>query len=110
MLQRAILRLMQRKEIVIETLPTSNLRIGYHKSLENYQLFNWLQWKDEGYSIPPIVIGTDDPGVFATNIYNEYALIYCYLVYEKGLSRNEVMDYIREIDENSKTYSFTKIK
>ena len=110
MLQQAILRLMHRKEIVIETLPTSNFRIGYHKSLDSYQLFTWLQWKKEELPIPPIVLGTDDPGIFATNIYNEYALIYCYLVHEKGLFRNDVMDFIRDIDKNSKIYSFTEIK
>ncbi len=97
---------MYEKEIVIEALPTSNLRIGYHRTLDSYQLFNWYSWQKEGLPVPPIVLGTDDAGIFETNIYNEYALIYCHLVYEKEMPRPEVMSFIREIRENAKVYSF----
>ncbi|MBO7048716.1 MAG: hypothetical protein J6W62_07395 [Spirochaetia bacterium] len=106
-LQQAILCLMQRKEIIIETLPTSNLRIGYHKTLESYQLFNWFKWRKKGIPIPPIILGTDDPGIFSTNIYNEFALIYCYMVYKENLSRSETMTFLQEINANSRIYSFS---
>ena len=108
-LQKSLLRFMHEKEIVIEALPTSNLRIGYHKKLNSYQLFNWYKWEKDGFSIPPIVIGTDDAGIFSTNIYNEYALIYCFLVYEKKMNRNEVISYIRGLYENSELYAFKSL-
>ena len=106
LLQKEMLAFMHKKEIVIEALPTSNLRIGYHRNLKSYQLHNWYQWKLDGSSIPPIVLGTDDPGIFQTNIYNEYAMIYCYLVYEKGLTRSDVIKFMQEIHDNSRIYAF----
>ena len=105
-IQKHLLRFMHEREIVIETLPTSNLRIGCHKNLATYQLFNWYKWKIEGYSIPPIVLGSDDPGIFQTNIYNEYALVFCHMVYELGISRQDASNYIKELIENSENYKF----
>lgn len=106
LIQKEMLAFMHKREIVIEALPTSNLRIGYHRNLKSYQLFNWYQWKIEGNPIPPIVLGTDDPGIFQTNIYNEYSMLYCYLVYEKGLTRSDVIKFIQDIHNNSRIYAF----
>ena len=106
LLQKSMLAFMHKREIVIEALPTSNLRIGYHRNLKSYQLFNWHKWKLDGNSIPPIVLGTDDPGIFQTNIYNEYAMIYCYLVYEKGLTRSDVIKFMQDIHDASRVYAF----
>ena len=106
LLQKSMLAFMHKREIVNEALPTSNLRIGYHRDLRSYQLFNWYKWKLDGNSIPPIVLGTDDPGIFQTNIYNEYAMIYCYLVYKKGLTRSDVIKFMQEIHDNSRIYAF----
>ncbi|KGN76226.1 hypothetical protein HR17_02235 [Porphyromonas gulae] len=105
-LQKEILRYMHRKEIVIETLPTSNLRIGFYDDFSSSHLWNWLKWKSEGCPIPPIVVGTDDAGIFATNIYNEYASIYCYLVHKKSVSHKDAMRLLREFDENAAIYHF----
>lgn len=76
-LQLLILKFLHDREIVIETLPTSNVAIGHHHGFETYHLYNWYKWRKEGHAIPPIVVGTDDAGIFATNIYNEYCNIYC---------------------------------
>lgn len=80
MCQRAILKFMKRKGIVIEALPTSNVRIGHHRSFKTYHLKDWLKWQETEDDVPDIVIGTDDTGIFATNIFNEYANIYQMLV------------------------------
>ena len=105
-LQLAVLDFMNKREIVIETLPTSNVRIGFHRGYETYHLWNWICWKKDGKSIPPIVVGSDDTGIFATNIYNEYANIYCMLVYKHHLSHNEAISVIKKINEDSQTYKF----
>lgn len=52
------------------------------------------------------VVGTDDAGIFATNIYNEYCHIYCMLVFNKGLSPYEAMEYIERLVHNAKVYVF----
>lgn len=106
LIQKEMLAFMHKREIAIEALPTSNLRIGYHRNLKSYQLFNWYQWKIDGNPMPPIVLGTDDPGIFQTNIYNEYSMLYCYLVYEKGLTRSDVIKSIQDIHNNSRIYAF----
>ncbi|MGO4709456.1 hypothetical protein AB4Y90_10130 [Chryseobacterium sp. 2TAF14] len=105
-LQLEILQFMTIKEIVIETLPTSNVRIGFHKNYSTYHLLNWINWHEQGHSIPPIVLGSDDTGIFATNIYNEFANIYCTLINDHNLSQSEAIKIIRYIDNNSKIYKF----
>lgn len=105
-LQQLLLEYMHRKEIVIETLPTSNVMIGNHHDYGTYHLYTWYKWKKEGLPLPPIVVGSDDTGVFATNIYNEYCNIYCQFLYEKKMNPEEIMSFIRELDENSRLYAF----
>ena len=91
----------------IETLPTSNVRIGHHHTFDTYHLWNWIKWEKDGHSIPSIVVGSDDTGIFATNIYNEYANIYCKLVHIHGMSRSQAMDVIYKLDRNAQIYKFT---
>ncbi|MCM1079567.1 MAG: hypothetical protein NC344_08145 [Bacteroidales bacterium] len=105
-LQQLVLRFLHEKQLVIETLPTSNVVIGQHHGFKTYHIYNWYKWSRQGLKLPPIVVGTDDAGIFATNIYNEYCHIYSLLVFEKGLSPHEVMPYIERLDHNSKVYAF----
>jgi len=107
LIQKALLGYMNKHEIVIETLPTSNVRIGIHKDFSTYHLYNWIKWEKEGFSIPPIVIGTDDAGIFATNIYNEYASVYMMLIQHHNFSHSEAIEIISKINENSVVYRFT---
>lgn len=104
--QKLILKVMHQKQIVIETLPTSNVIIGHHHGFSTYHLYNWYRWSKEGIMVPSIVVGTDDAGIFATNIYNEYCHIYCMLVFDKGLSPYEAMEYIERLVHNAKVYVF----
>ena len=105
--QLALLKLMHHKEIVIETLPTSNVLIGYHNSFNTYHLVNWIRWEMEGKPIPPIVLGTDDAGIFATNIYNEYCHVFTLLVYEYNFCINDTLEVIKKINRNANTYTFS---
>ena len=105
-LQLEVLKYMHEREIVIETLPTSYIRIGYHAGFDSYHLINWLRWKQEGHCIPPIVVGTDDAGIFATNIYNEYANIYCLLTHTHAFSHDDAIEILRQFDRNAEVYGF----
>ncbi|MDN4754625.1 hypothetical protein QYZ87_08855 [Porphyromonadaceae bacterium W3.11] len=105
-LQRLVLEFLHRKEVVIETLPSSNVRISHYKNMDEYHLWNWIRWQKAGHPIPPIVIGTDDPGIFATNIYSECANIYCNLTTKSRLSHNEAMEIIKQLNGNAKIYAF----
>lgn len=107
-LQLLLLRDMCHRELVIETLPTSNVRIGRYNTFDAYHLKRWLEWRKSGEAIPSIVLGTDDPGIFATSIYNEYANVYCSLV-EAGVSPVEVMELIRSMEQNASIYKFAEL-
>jgi hypothetical protein len=101
-----MLKILHQKEIVIETLPTSNVRIGHHHDFSTYHLWKWFAWEAEGHPIPPIVAGTDDTGIFATSIYNEYANIYCHLTNSGMMTHNKAMQIIERLEENSRVYRF----
>lgn len=105
-IQKALLEMMNKKEIVIETLPMSNVRIGFHQDFSTYHLWNWIKWKKEGIGIPPIIIGSDDTGIFATNIYNEYANVYLMLIQYYSLSHTEAMNVLEEFRRNGDIYRF----
>ena len=105
-MQLMLLEEMHRREIVIETLPTSNVVIGNHHDYSTYHLYNWYNWKKQGEPLPPIVVGTDDVGIFATNIFNEYCNIFCQFVYEKGMNADEVTTFIKELENNARLYAF----
>ena len=80
-----------------------SIGVVVHFSISIYR----YKWRKEGHPIPPILLGTDDAGIFATNIYNEYCNIYCQFVYTKKMDLNDVIHFIREIDYNSDLYKFT---
>lgn len=105
-LQTIVLDFLAKNEIVIEALPSSNLRISYYKQLEEYHLKRWITYRQKHQKLlPSIVLGTDDPGIFMTNIYNEYARTYIHL--EKlGVSSSERIQKMLDIQQNSDVYKF----
>lgn len=104
-LQTIILEYLSKKGIIIESLPTSNMRISYYKTWEEYHLEPWLNTSpDEGLK-PAVVLGTDDPGIFMTNIYNEYACAYLHLE-KKGHSPTSRIQKIKDIHTSSTIYKF----
>ena len=108
-IQELLLSELHRREIVLETLPTSNVRISFYKNHKEHHLWRWLgleKDKREFSSFPPVVVGTDDTGIFSTNIYNEYNHIYHHLIQTHGLEYPEAADKIRDLMENAKVYGF----
>ena len=102
-LLKSLQEYMLKKGIAIETLPTSNYRISQYIKFEEYHIERWIN-TNSTYN-PIVVIGTDDPGIFNTNIYNEYAKVFLYwkrMNYPVG----DIMRKIRDIHKNSENYSF----
>lgn len=104
-LQKIILRKMAKRNIVIEALPTSNLHISYYENLKEYHLKRWLNLSCEESIMPAVVVGTDDPGIFMTNIYNEYAMIYQHLG-EQDFSPMKRVEIITNLQRFSEIYRF----
>ena len=61
---------------------------------------------DHNLLIPAVVMGTDDPGIFMTNIYIEYARLMTYLE-NKGYSINERIEKVLQLNRISTFYSFS---
>ena len=72
--QSAVLELLQHRGIGIETLPSSNVRISIHETYEDHHISRWLGYGSNFFPTS-IVVGSDDPGIFATSLRMEYAHI-----------------------------------
>lgn len=105
-LQILVLEKMAKRGVVIETLPSSNLRISYYRKIEEYHLSKWLDCMSSNKQLmPTVVVGSDDAGIFMTNIYNEYARVYCYLQ-EKGYSSVTRLSVMKTLHESGQIYNF----
>lgn len=105
-LQKELLFFLSERGIVIEACPTSNICIGYDHSLQSYHLRTWLRWKYIQYlPIPDIVIGSDEIGVFPTNISNEYACVYEMIMMDDEL-KGRTKKILDDLARNSMKYAF----
>jgi len=102
-LQSVTLELLQERRIAIETLPSSNVRISIHQSYDDHHAIGWLGF---GRSFGPtsVVLGSDDPGIFATSLRGEYAHLLRAL--EVNGAGNETMEILERINKTSKRYRF----
>lgn len=104
-IQSIVLELLSKKNIIIEALPSSNMRISLYDNLRDYHLNYWLNDNNNDRLLPTVVLGSDDPGIFMTNIYNEYALAYMHLKMNKYAPAKR-LEKMRYIHEQSEIYSF----
>lgn len=99
--------------IVVETNPTSNTAIGEIENIFEHYIYNLnrtgLSNSQTLAEHLMVTINTDDPIVFNTNINNEFAYIF-YSLYEKGHSREEILNWIDQIRENGINSSFVSDK
>ncbi|MCL1137191.1 hypothetical protein [Shewanella pneumatophori] len=103
-LQKSILQKISKKQMAIESLPTSNLRISFYESYSEHHIFNWLGVGDEEGMEVPVVLGSDDPGIFSTNLRNEYAHVLIEL--DKRLPPMEAIAKLEQIVKNGKIWRF----
>jgi hypothetical protein len=104
-LQNMMIEMLNKRNIAIESLPTSNLRISYYKNYNEHHIQRWLGLKDKSDPMPMFVLGSDDTGVFATNLRNEYCHVFQAL--ESKYGRNVAIEQIGKLQQNSKVYSFS---
>ena len=103
-LQNCMIDFLNSKNIAVETLPTSNVRISYYKNYKEHHLSRWLGLDDKQDSRPNVVIGSDDTGIFSTNLQNEY--LHIYKVLRERLNEDEALEKIRYLISTSKAYTF----
>lgn len=61
--------------IVLETLPTSNVRISFYRDYGEHHIYRWLGLRGD-HPTPTVCVGSDDPGIFACNLRGEYMHLY----------------------------------
>lgn len=104
-IQMVVLEKLADRNIVLEALPTSNLHISIYDNIKDYHLKRWLEIEQSECLMPSVVLGSDDPGIFMTNIYNEFAMAYLHLGQNK-VSTHKRMELIRCLKEYSEIYKF----
>lgn len=110
-LQQKVQHLLSGRDIVIETLPVSNLRISQYKDIQQHHILRWL--KAGKYAQPMdadllICVGSDDPGIFVSDIKNEYYHLYT-MLRTAGLTATEAIEKLRHVNKVGRTYSFRDI-
>lgn len=105
-IQQLAMQMLTEKGIVVETLPTSNLRISQYKEMGQHHSLRWLGvGKHPGDSELLVVLGTDDPGVFNTCIKAEFYHLFSSLC-KRGLSRQEALEKLIRVNECGNRYAF----
>ena len=106
-IQKSLIRKVVDKGIAIECNPSSNLQIGPFEKYIDLPLFKFNPVEsDEHTTVVNVSVNTDDRGVFATSIYNEYSLIAAALYKMKDKDGNRlyndqtIIRYIGKIREN----------
>ena len=107
-LQQETAKLVCRRGVVLETLPTSNVRISQYQEMRQHHALRWLGVPPHAHpgDVPLIVtLGDDDPGVFCTNIKNEFYHLFISMK-RSGLNSGEALQKVMELNENSARYAF----
>ncbi len=105
-IQQLVMRYLVDRGVVIETLPTSNLRISQYKEMGQHHSLRWLGINTpEHDSHLPLVLGSDDPGVFATDIKAEFYHLFVSLC-KRGLNSQEALNKLIQINECGQLYAF----
>jgi hypothetical protein len=104
--QRAVLDKMTRREVAIEVNPTSNRAIGGFDSLSQHPVFDWdPPSRDADHPRPYVVVGSDDPGVFGSELLHEYAFLHA-AARHRGHDRAVVEDWLEELRANGLRFLF----
>jgi adenosine deaminase len=99
-LQDCVLGEVNRRGVALETLPTSNVRISLYDETAEHHLFRWLGLRGPVLvNRPTVVVGSDDPGVFATNLKNEYAAVSVVLRREFGKTTFEATQILEALND-----------
>lgn len=106
-LQNYVLGLVNGRGVALETLPTSNLRISFYDGMDEHHLYRWLGLCEPTITNHPTVcIGSDDPGIFATNLCNEYAAIGSVLRHRFKLTASEAAGRLEQLNANGRVHRF----
>ena len=107
--QDAIVQDLRDHRVAVESLPTSNVRISHYKWTKHHHLLRWLDPTNERPA-PFVLLGTDDPGIFATTMRNEIALVLRRLNRMYPSRSEKPYEIVNHLIRNGQSYSFPLAK
>ena len=107
-LQQVLMDEVNRRKVVIETLPSSNVRISQYQNFQEHHALRWM--RVPGHVLPGdpeimVSLGSDDPGIFAGDLNGEFYQLYAALRKE-GIGDKPALDYLATVNERGRQYRF----
>jgi adenosine deaminase len=94
-----------RRRVAIEINPSSNTSVGFLQNLSEHPVFRWHGPGDVRDDAPFVVVGSDDPGIFATELLHEYAFL-AQAAIERGAEPRAVKRWLEELRQTSIDFCF----
>jgi len=107
-LQQALMKLVADRRVVIETLPSSNVRISQYQRFEEHHALRWMGVPghvQEGDTPIMVSLGSDDPGIFAGNLKGEFYQLYAVLR-QHVHSDADALRLVSIVNERGRQYRF----
>lgn len=107
-LQQALMRQVADRGVLIETLPSSNVRISQYHHIGEHHSLRWMRvpgYLEEGDPEIMVCLGSDDPGIFASDLETEFYLLYATLR-RSGLGDSEALQRLSILNERGRIYRF----
>lgn len=108
-LRDIVLSEIEKRDITIEVCPTSNYMIGGFGEFSSHPIFKFdtTGLKAQVKRRVRVMVNTDNPGIFSTNLENEYALL-ASAAESRGENPSDVLAWIRHLKQQSKASSFLR--
>lgn len=107
-LQQALMQEIADRGVLVETLPSSNVRISQYHHIGEHHSLRWLKapgFIEDGDPEIMVCLGSDDPGIFASDLETEFRLLYTALR-QTGLSDSETLHRLSVLNERGRTFRF----
>lgn len=107
-LQQALMQHVADRGVLIETLPSSNVRISQYHHVGEHHSLRWMRVPGHFVDGDPeimVCLGSDDPGIFAGDLETEFYLLYAALR-RSGLDDSDALHRLSVLNERGRTYRF----
>lgn len=108
LLQQALMHEVADRGVVIETLPSSNVRISQYKHFSEHHALRWMKAPSAAQPNDPdilVSLGSDDPGIFSTDIETEFHHLFLALK-NSNLNEAEALQRVALVNERGRIYRF----
>jgi Adenosine deaminase len=108
LLQQSLMQEVADRGVVIETLPSSNVRISQYKHFSEHHALRWMKAPAAAQPNDPdilVSLGSDDPGIFSTDIETEFHHLFIALK-NSNLTEAEALQRVAQVNERGRIYRF----